>query len=117
MYESLFYFLVVSSIIIHITNSISLLVLSEFNHYNTTLTWLWRSLQIRRNEVILFNKKSVSNSKLQEQLDKDLGMNSNAAKSKHGTWRDSMSGMARSVLLKAKDSIDTLRGASDPPRT
>lgn len=51
---------------------------------------------------------------LQSTLIKDSESSSHKPQTpRHGTWRDSVSGIARSVLLRAKGSIDHMRGAPE----
>ncbi|GAM88010.1 hypothetical protein ANO11243_060390 [Dothideomycetidae sp. 11243] len=58
-------------------------------------------------------RSSSASDSLQNNLAKDVELSLTSA-ARHSTWRDSMSGLARSMLLKAKDSIDTLRGVPEP---
>ncbi|PNS20763.1 hypothetical protein CAC42_2694 [Sphaceloma murrayae] len=61
----------------------------------------------------LERRPSASDS-LQGTLKRDMDRSlSETQPEKHGTWRDSMSGLARSMLLRAKGSIDHIRGVPE----
>ncbi|KAF2226307.1 hypothetical protein BDZ85DRAFT_278264 [Elsinoe ampelina] len=57
-------------------------------------------------------RRPSATASLQSTLNKDVELSLNRS-SRHNTWRDSMSGIARSVLLKAKGSIDHIRGVPE----
>ncbi|KAG8626247.1 hypothetical protein KVT40_005192 [Elsinoe batatas] len=57
-------------------------------------------------------RRPSATASLQSTLNKDVELSLNR-NSRHNTWRDSMSGIARSVLLKAKGSIDHIRGVPE----